>query len=205
MHQNSWRLLLTIYYPVVIPCQKCLMVSYCFCFCWPFFCCTCLVFSSTLNCCSMILQPGDMELRRNFEEEFAGNVWNSRLPKKSCFRHIFKCCLTCFIPWWFCCYKIMLLFHVYFFYFNFNTMIATMIFVGETRFFACTGVLIGRHKSITRILTSASLVRFANKNEIDRSLKVCTANHSIPLLVYFIFHILIIILSFIADSCVTSK
>ena len=29
----------------------------------------------------MILQPGDMELRRNFEE-FAGNVWNSRLPKK---------------------------------------------------------------------------------------------------------------------------
>ena len=55
-------------------------------------------------------------------------------------------------------------------------MIATMIFVGETRFFVCTGVLIGRHKSITRILTSASLVRFANKNEIDRSLKVCTAN-----------------------------
>ena len=99
----------------------------------------------------------------------------------------------------------MSLFHVYFFYFNFNTMIATMIFVGETRFFACTGVLIGRRKSITRILTSASLVRFANKNEIDRSLKVCTANHSIPLLVYFIFYTLIIILSFIADSCVTSK
>ena len=84
-------------------------------------------------------------------------------------------------------------------------MIATMIFVGETRFFVCTGVLIGRHKSITRILTSASLVRFANKNEIDHSLKVCTANHSIPLLVYFIFYTLIIILSFIADSCVTSK
>jgi len=30
----------------------------------------------------MILQPGDMELCRNFEEEFARDVWNSRLPKK---------------------------------------------------------------------------------------------------------------------------
>ncbi|CAL5008682.1 unnamed protein product [Urochloa decumbens] len=45
-------------------------------------------------------------------------------------------------------------------------------FHGETRFFACTGVLIGFHKSTTRILTSASLVRIANKNEIDGNLKI---------------------------------
>lgn len=29
----------------------------------------------------MILQPGGMELRKNFEEEFAGDIWN-KLTKK---------------------------------------------------------------------------------------------------------------------------
>nr|CAB3445572.1 unnamed protein product [Digitaria exilis] len=51
------------------------------------------------------------------------------------------------------------------------SVVSLASFRGETRFFACTGVLIGRHKSIARILTSASLVRFSNKNEIDSSLK----------------------------------
>ncbi|KAG2650217.1 uncharacterized protein LOC120655413 isoform X4 [Panicum virgatum] len=41
---------------------------------------------------------GDMELRRNFEEEFAGNVWNSRLPKKVALDTSLSV-LTCFIPW----------------------------------------------------------------------------------------------------------
>ncbi|KAF8677044.1 hypothetical protein HU200_046502 [Digitaria exilis] len=52
------------------------------------------------------------------------------------------------------------------------SVVSLASFHGETRFFACTGVLIGSHKTITRILTSASLVRFANKNEIDGSLKI---------------------------------
>ncbi|KAF8677047.1 hypothetical protein HU200_046505 [Digitaria exilis] len=52
------------------------------------------------------------------------------------------------------------------------SVVSLASFRGETRFFACTGVLIGRHKSIARILTSASLVRFSNKNEIDSSLKI---------------------------------
>lgn len=29
----------------------------------------------------MILQPGGMELRRNFEEEFAGDIWNKLTEK----------------------------------------------------------------------------------------------------------------------------
>jgi len=84
---------------------------------------------------------GDMELCRNFEEEFGRDVWNSRLPKKVALDTSLS-------------------------------VVSLASFRGETRFFVCTGVLIGRHKSITRILTSASLVRFANKNEINRSLKI---------------------------------
>jgi len=84
---------------------------------------------------------GDMELCRNFEEEVARDVWNSRLPKKVALDTSLS-------------------------------VVSLASFHGETRFFVCTGVLIGRHKSITRILTSASLVRFANKNEINRSLKI---------------------------------
>lgn len=83
---------------------------------------------------------GGMELRKNFEEEFAGDIWN-RLTKKVALDTSLS-------------------------------VVSLASFRGETRFFACTGVLIGRHKSITRILTSASLVRFANKNEIDGSLKI---------------------------------
>uniref|UniRef100_K4A7J7 Uncharacterized protein n=1 Tax=Setaria italica TaxID=4555 RepID=K4A7J7_SETIT len=83
---------------------------------------------------------GGMELRKNFEEEFAGDIWN-RLTKKVALDTSLS-------------------------------VVSLASFRGGTRFFACTGVLIGRHKSITRILTSASLVRFANKNEIDGSLKI---------------------------------
>ncbi|RCV44242.1 hypothetical protein SETIT_9G357800v2 [Setaria italica] len=83
---------------------------------------------------------GGMELRKNFEEEFAGDIWN-RLTKKVALDTSLS-------------------------------VVSLASFRGETRFFACTGVLIGRHKSITRILTSASLVRLANKNEIDGSLKI---------------------------------
>jgi hypothetical protein len=80
-------------------------------------------------------------------------------------------------------------------------MIEPMMFAGETRFFACTGVLIGHHKSTTRILTSASLVRIANKNEIDGKLKVCNAKtFCTPAC---LFHMLIP--TFIADSSVTSR
>ncbi|CAO2167931.1 unnamed protein product, partial [Urochloa humidicola] len=83
---------------------------------------------------------GDMELRKNFEEEFAEDIWN-RLTKKVDL-------------------DISL------------SVVSLASFHGETRFFACTGVLIGCHKSTTRILTSASLVRIANKNEIDGNLKI---------------------------------
>ncbi|CAN6251490.1 unnamed protein product [Urochloa humidicola] len=40
------------------------------------------------------------------------------------------------------------------------------------RFFACTGVLIGSHKSTTRVLTSASLVRKVDSNEIADNLMI---------------------------------
>ncbi|CAL5009885.1 unnamed protein product [Urochloa decumbens] len=83
---------------------------------------------------------GDMELRENFEEEFAGDIWN-RLTKKVALDTSLS-------------------------------VVSLASFHGETRFFACTGVLIGFHKSTTRILTSASLVRIANKNEIDGNLKI---------------------------------
>ncbi|CAL5004234.1 unnamed protein product [Urochloa decumbens] len=83
---------------------------------------------------------GDMQLRENFEEEFAGDIWN-RLTKKVALDTSLS-------------------------------VVSLASFHGETRFFACTGVLIGSHKSITRILTSASLVRFSNKNMIDGRLKI---------------------------------
>jgi hypothetical protein len=128
----------------------------------------------------MILQPGGMELHKNFEEEFAGDIWNNLTEKVALDTSLSVVSLASFHGN--CAVTVRSL--LSFFYFStlvaiiifVSTLIAIIIFVGETRFFACTGALIGRHKSITRTLTSASLVRIANKNEVDANLKVCTAN-----------------------------
>jgi hypothetical protein len=148
----------------------------------------------------MILQPEGMELHKNFEEEFAGDTWNNLTEKVALDTSLSVVSLASFHGN--CAVTIRSL--LSFFYFSTlvaiiifvstliaiiifaSTLIAIIIFVGETRFFACTGVLIGRHKSITRILTSASLVRIANKNEVDVNLKVCTANHSISACLFYI-------------------
>ncbi|CAO2164708.1 unnamed protein product [Urochloa humidicola] len=111
-----------------------------------------------------------MHLRNGFEEEFPGDTWNELTEKVASSLSLSVVSLASFLA-------------------------------GEkTRFFACTGVIIGHIKSMTKILTSASLVTVDKK--IDENLKVCTANHCVPLAC--LFHLLIPTLSFIADSGVTS-
>lgn len=52
--------------------------------------------------------------------------------------------------------------------------------VGDTKFFACTGVFIGCNEFTTRILTSASLIRNPDDEaKIADDLKVGTANNSL--------------------------
>ncbi|KAL6631033.1 hypothetical protein ACP70R_028373 [Stipagrostis hirtigluma subsp. patula] len=54
-----------------------------------------------------------------------------------------------------------------------QSVVSLASFRGETRYFACTGFLIGSHKSTARVLTSASLVRDANMIVHDLKIEVC--------------------------------
>ncbi|KAL6619406.1 hypothetical protein ACP70R_034545 [Stipagrostis hirtigluma subsp. patula] len=54
-----------------------------------------------------------------------------------------------------------------------QSVVSLASFHGETRYFACTGFLIGSHKSTARVLTSASLVRDANMIVHDLKIEVC--------------------------------
>ncbi|CAO2169740.1 unnamed protein product, partial [Urochloa humidicola] len=81
-----------------------------------------------------------MHLRNGFEEEFPGDTWNELTEKVASSLSLSVVSLASFLA-------------------------------GEkTRFFACTGVIIGHIKSMTKILTSASLVTVDKK--IDENLKI---------------------------------
>ncbi|CAO2179541.1 unnamed protein product [Urochloa humidicola] len=83
---------------------------------------------------------GGMHLRNGFEEEFPGDTWNELTEKVASSLSLSVVSLASYLA-------------------------------GEkTRFFACTGVIIGHIKSMTKILTSASLVTVDKK--IDENLKI---------------------------------
>ncbi|CAL4992624.1 unnamed protein product [Urochloa decumbens] len=86
---------------------------------------------------------GGMHLRNGFEEKFPGDTWNKLTEKVASSLSLSVVSLASFLD-------------------------------GgareKTRFFACTGVIIGSFKSMTRILTSASLVTVNKK--IDENLKI---------------------------------
>jgi hypothetical protein len=60
-----------------------------------------------------------------------------------------------------------------------TTVISIIPFVGDKRFFACTGIFIDCNELTTRVLTSASLVRNSDdEDKVADNLKVGTANNS---------------------------
>lgn len=115
----------------------------------------------------------------NFEEEFGEDIW-SKLGKEvasemfqSVVALLHSVVLTIYIItsslfdlYSFCCSIT-----------NYNDLYSL---VGDTKFFACTGVFIGCNEFTTRILTSASLIRNPDDEaKIADDLKVGTANNSL--------------------------